>query len=45
MAVGILLGRVLILGAGYEEGSGGVQQQKILVCKAIADSFKILPKA
>jgi hypothetical protein len=45
VAVGILLGRVLILGAGYEEGSGGVQQQKILVCKAIADSFKILPKA
>ncbi len=45
VAVGILLGRVLILGAGYEEGNEGVQEQKILVCKAIADSFKILPKA
>lgn len=43
IAVGILLGRVLILGAGYAEGMGE-QQQNSQVCKAIADSFKILPK-
>ena len=51
VAVGILLGRVLILGAGYDDiaekaqGSPGAQQQNSFVCKAIADSFKILPKA
>lgn len=43
IAVGILLGRVLILGAGFQEGIEG-EQQNGLVCKAIADSFKLLPK-
>jgi len=43
IAVGILLGRVLILGAGFQEGIEG-EQQNGLVCKAIADSFKVLPK-
>lgn len=41
IAVGIILGRVLLLGAGCPEENW---QENEAVCKAIADSFKLLPK-
>lgn len=41
IAVGIILGRVLILGAGCTEDNWEKNEP---ICKAIADSFKLLPK-
>lgn len=41
IAAGVILGRVLLLGAGCAEENWGTEES---VAKAIADSFKLLPK-